>query len=68
MVQVFRRSHSPFETARFQLHALEPDAQYAVKDVDTGEVQRFTGRELMEQGLPVMLKQRPAAAIFTYAR
>jgi alpha-galactosidase len=68
MVQVFRRSHSPFETARFQLHALEPDAQYAVKDVDTGEVQRFTGRELMDQGLSVMLKQRPAAAIFTYER
>jgi alpha-galactosidase len=66
VVQAFRRAQSPFESARFRLHGLDPAGRYVVTDLDTGQPQHFAGRELMDAGLQVTLRQRPAAAVITY--
>ena len=69
MVQVFRRERSTYEAARFPLHGLEADRRYAVTDLDdAGRKQEYAGSELMSQGLPVALKEKPAAAILVYER
>jgi alpha-galactosidase len=66
MVQAFRRPESPFETARFRLRGLNPKARYTMTNLDTpGEVV-YTGRDLMENGLPVSIQNRPGAVIILY--
>lgn len=65
MVQAFRRPESPFETARFSLHALESSARYRISGVDAEPVEA-NGTELMNEGLPVTLTDRPAARIIFY--
>ena len=69
MVQVFRRDNSFYEAARFKLRALEADARYGVTNLDAPDRrQEFSGRELMEQGLRVEFRERPAAAVMTYQK
>jgi alpha-galactosidase len=68
MVQVFRRAGSAYETARFQLRGLVPEASYEVRDLDAAAPLKFTGRELAEAGLPVSIKDRPGALTITYKR
>ncbi len=68
MVQAFRRGESVYETARLRLRGLEPDARYAVTDLDAGAPVEMTGCELMKGGLPVTIKVRPGAVIITYKR
>ncbi len=67
VVQVFRRDESPYESARFKLHGLDPAAKYEVENLDGGKETR-TGRELMEKGLAVTINQQPAALVFAYKR
>jgi hypothetical protein len=65
-VQAFRRPDSPFESARFKLRGLDAAARYRVTDLDSPGQPEFTGRELIEQGLPVSVKSAPGALILTY--
>jgi alpha-galactosidase len=66
-VQVFRRTESVFEAARFRLRGLDPKLRYRVVERDVpGAVER-SGRELAENGLPVAIVQQPGAVIFTYS-
>jgi alpha-galactosidase len=66
MVQAFRRPQSPFEAAHFKLRDLEPTARYRVTNFDEPGTAEMTGRELMEDGLPVVLKRAPQSAIIAY--
>lgn len=68
MVQVFRRSASAYESARFPLRALTPEATYEIRDLDAAAPLKMTGREITEQGLPVSIRQRPGALTITYKR
>lgn len=68
LVQIFRRSASPYISANMQLQGLEPEASYAVRNVDTGRVVRMNGKELMGTGLPVNIKQMPGTAWFSIKR
>jgi hypothetical protein len=67
-VQAFRRPDCPFEAARFRLRGLDPSASYHVSNLDTPGTQKLTGKELMEKGLPVEIKDRPGSAVYRYAR
>ena len=66
MVQVFRRSESIYKSADLRLHGLDPDARYRVRNLDSPEAEVITGRQLMEGGLPIVLKDRPSAVVITY--
>lgn len=69
MVQAFRREKSVYESARFPLRGLEPDASYTVNTLDKPDVKKtFTGRELSELGVPVTIQDQPGAAVIIYAR
>jgi alpha-galactosidase len=68
MVQVFRRPDSSFESARFRLRGLDPAARYKVVDMDSKRESEFSGRELVEGGIPVSIPVAPGASILTYVR
>ena len=69
LVQAFRRAESPYEMARFKLRGLEADARYSVTDFDRRDMpQQFSGRELMERGLPITLTALRSSGILTYRR
>ncbi len=67
MVQVFRRAGSSYESARFKLRNLIPDARYVVTDLDQPAApHELTGRELTEQGVLISAPDRPSARLLTY--
>jgi len=68
MVQAFRRAKSVYESARFNLRGLEPDARYTVKDIDTCDAKEMTGSELMGKGLVISISNQPGAVIITYKK
>lgn len=68
LVQAFRRDQSVYESARFKLAGLDPDASYRVTNLDSGEARTLSGRELAENGLLVAIKDQPGDAVITYAR
>jgi alpha-galactosidase len=68
IVQAFRRGESPYETARLKLRGLEPEATYHLKDFDQTHSAEARGKDLMETGLPVSLRQRHSSCIVRYQR
>jgi alpha-galactosidase len=66
MVQAFRRPESVYEVARPQLRGLAAGALYEVMDLDTKQVRRCSGAELMEGGLAIAIGERPGSALMTY--
>ncbi len=68
MVQAFRRPKSNYESARFALNGLEPDAMYVVTDVDANNAQEISGRDLTEKGLLISLSTTPGSGIITYRK
>jgi hypothetical protein len=69
MVQVFRRADSIYEAARLKLRSLDPDARYTVVNIDSPDVQeQFTGYELIQKGIPVVVNEQPGAVVIVYKR
>ena len=63
LLTVFRREHSPYETAKFALRFLEEDATYRIKDTDGTFDGTFTGKELTE-GISLSQEKRSAKLYF----
>lgn len=69
VIQMFRRAESPYELARFRLRGLDREANYRVEDADDPAATReLTGAALMDDGLPMHLRERPQAAVWSYTR
>ena len=69
MVQVFRRAESPFYGLQLKLQGLDPAARYALTDLDVSDRPKtFTGRELLEPGVPVSITNKPGAVVITYKK
>lgn len=68
LVQAFRRERSPYETARFRLSGLDPNARYVLTDLDRGNETEHEGRALMETGCPVTVPESPGDVILLYRR
>ena len=66
MIQVFRREHSEYLAASYQLYGLKPDVSYLFEDIDGGTLGPFPGRELMETGLRVEIPNRATAKVYFY--
>ena len=66
MARGARRPRSPFDSHRLQLRSLQAYSRYAVRDIDTGEERSYSGRELMNQGLPLTAASVPQALLLTY--
>jgi len=70
MVQAFRRPRDLEPEKRFVLRGLDPQATYEFEDLgsDTPGPVRFSGRGLMDSGLPVKLAQPRQAALLIYKK
>ena len=68
LLVALRRPDSPYETARFALRDLEPEAFYRITNLDTKDQQRIQGKDLTAQGVPVTLGPRPGSALLLLER
>ena len=68
MIQLFRRKDSLYDSICVKLHGLDAKATYTLTNLDVPGKARAIGRELLEKGLSVPLRDRPGAAIITYKR
>jgi len=66
MVQAFRREQSAYTAIGLKLRGLNPNAVYALKNIDSGAETAQTGLALMETGLPLAIDRQPGAAILVY--
>jgi alpha-galactosidase len=68
VVQVFRRdkNESPMQVLR--LTGLVPAAKYEITDHDGGAPKTMSGKELMETGLPVEIRNQPGSAVIFYKK
>lgn len=66
VVQVFRRQDSPYESARFKLHELEPTAQYTITNLDDFTTYTITGNELVNPGILVSGSDPASCKVFLY--
>lgn len=68
VVQAFRRGDCAEATLTCRLRDLVPTAHYELTNFDVPGKTRFAGRELMDSGLAVAIKDRPGAAVIVYRR
>ena len=68
MAIAFRRAASPYESVRLNLRGLDPEARYAIANLDTGTRVEATGRELVEKGMCIQIAERPESALVVYER
>jgi alpha-galactosidase len=66
MIQAFRRNNSDEQSKSFHLRGLRASAKYEIRNIDEENSTRITGRELMEKGLTVEIKDKPGAVVITY--
>ena len=67
-VEIFRRSQSPYESARIKLQGLEPEGRYRVENLDSKGKREYSGEELMDHGVELHLAQTPDSALLSYTR
>lgn len=67
MIEIFRREKSPYETARFDLYAIDKDAKYLFTDADGGEFS-ISGTDLSKNGFCVTISEKRKAKIFFYKK
>ena len=68
VVQAFRRPKNAEKAVRFRLRGLDPDARYAVTNLDSGASQTLAGRELLDNGLAVSIATQPGSAVVLYRK
>jgi alpha-galactosidase len=66
MIQAFRRENCPQESSRLILKGLEENSKYTLTNLDSSDSYMMTGKELMEIGLNVGIKQQPGSLIILY--
>jgi len=68
VVEVFRRPHSFYESARFPLRGLDDSAEYELTELCSGAVLHLKGMLLTTEGLATAINTRPGVAIWRYRR
>lgn len=67
-IQAFRRDSCVESVKIFYINDLSPDDDYEILNLDIEGSKEFSGRELMEKGLSVEIKEKPGAAIIIYKK
>ncbi|MHB1293582.1 MAG: alpha-galactosidase [Anaerolineae bacterium] len=68
MVLALRRPQSSINGMQAQLRGLDPAAQYAFHNLETGEIIQYAGRDLMRQGLLLCVPEKPGSLLLVYKR
>lgn len=66
IIQLFRREDAPYETARFDLRAIDENATYRFTDADDDSCFAISGKELIEKGFVITIPQKRTAKIYFY--
>ena len=66
LIVALRRPDSPYYSARFVLHGLDPKASYRVTNLDSKQQADYSGSVLTREGLEVLLLNKPGSALLTY--
>jgi alpha-galactosidase len=66
VVQAFRRTQNGEVVRTFRLSGLNPKAQYRLTNFDVSGSTEMSGKRLMEEGLKLECKTKPAALVITY--
>ncbi len=64
IVQIFRRSESPYIFSCFKLRGLDNNTVYTITDADTNETISATGKELSEDGFGVSIPEPRTAKLY----
>lgn len=67
IIEVFRREHSPYETAIFELKGIDKESNYKFTDLDGGEF-TISGSEIIEKGLKLTVTEKRKAKIYSYRK
>lgn len=67
-VQAFRREEAKDDSMVLKLQGLDPNATYAVENLDGNMVVKMTGKDLMNTGLQIKLTEKPDSALFVYKK
>lgn len=67
-VQAFRRDKNGEPSKNLALRGLDPSARYEVTDLDAQKPSMISGKELMQHGLHVEIKDERGAAIIIYKK
>ena len=68
MVQVFRREHSPYESAKIKLYAIDATCDYIFTDADDNTEFTVSGAELAEKGFAITIAEKRTAKIYFYKK
>ncbi|MCX6219649.1 MAG: alpha-galactosidase [Bacteroidia bacterium] len=68
MLQAFRRPECSDESVTYVLHGLKPKARYEVRNLDEPTSVEMIGSQLMREGVKVVLRERPGAAVVVYKK
>jgi alpha-galactosidase len=68
IAQAFRRNRCEAEAKVFWLKGLDPNSQYEITNLDVQGSVTFSGKDLMEKGLIVEIREKPGAAVITYTK
>jgi alpha-galactosidase len=66
VLMVFRREHSPYESAVFPLRGVCADARYLFTALDTGEEIELSGKELLERGIKIVMPEKRSSKIIFF--
>ncbi len=64
IMQIFRRSESPYIFSCFKPRGLDADKVYTITDADTDEAISVSGKELMEDGFGVTIPEPRTAKLY----
>lgn len=68
-IQIFKRENAPYETANYSLFAIDENATYTFTDTDDADFKlTLTGKELLENGFPVTIKEKRCSKIYFYKK
>jgi alpha-galactosidase len=68
MVQAFRRDKADERTKTFPLQHLDAAARYQVTELDGAAAYEASGKDLMEKGIVVEIKEKPGAVVIIYRK
>ena len=68
VVEAFRREKAEAASTTMRLQGLDPAARYRITGPHSLKATIASGNELLENGLPVQIDERPGAAVVRYER
>jgi alpha-galactosidase len=68
VIQAFRHPNSMYDSCQVRLQGLEPDATYALRNLDVEGDTEVRGSALMQDGLSIPIKKQPGAAVIVYRK